>query len=101
MFKEGKIIQSNSEVLQVSYGDDSGLYVEFYWREVHNEKKSLEKGVPVYESKEFVKIMAIGDKTKSWDRPVRHAPNGSEPSDLDRFPKQWQAFQRQVQQVTE
>lgn len=101
MFAEGRIIQSNSDVKQVSYGDDSGLYVEFYWREVKNEQKSLEQGVPVFESKEYVKIMAAGDKTKNWDRPVRKVSNGSEISDLDRFPKQYAQFLRQEEQVLE
>lgn len=101
MFAEGKIIQSNSDVKQVSYGDDSGLFVEFYWREVKNEAKSLAEGRPIFESKEYIKIMAAGDKTKNWDRPVQKVSNGSAPSDLDRFPRQWAMFQRQEVQVTE
>ena len=101
MFAEGKIIQSNSDVKQVSYGDDSGLFVEFYWREVKNEAKSLAEGRPIFESKEYIKIMAAGDKTKNWDRPVQKTSNGTAPSDLDRFPRQWAMFQRQEVQVTE
>jgi len=101
MFANGKVMPGNSDVLQVSYGDDSGLYVEFYWREVQNEQKSLAEGRPIFESKEYIKIMAAGDKTKNWDRPVRKKSNGSEPSDLDRFSRQWAAFQRQDVQVTE
>lgn len=100
MFAEGKVVGSG-EVRHVSYGDDSGLYVEFYWREVKNEQKSIAEGRPIFESKEYIKIMAAGDKTKNWDRPVRKVNNGPEPSDILRFPRQWEAFQRQEQQVTE
>lgn len=101
MFAEGKIIQSNSDVKQVSYGDDAGLYVEFYWREVKNEAKSLAEGRPIFESKEYIKILAPGDKTKQWDRPVQKKSNGITPSDPERFSKQWAIFQRQDVQVTE
>lgn len=101
MLAQGKVIPGNSDVLQVSYGDDTGLYVEFYWREVKNEQKSIEEGRPIFESKEYVKIMAAGDKTKTWDRPIQRVQNGLTPSDFDRFPKQWAAFQRQETQVTE
>ncbi len=101
MFATGKIIPSNSDVLAVSYGDDTGLYVEFYWREVHNEQRSTAEGRPIYESKEYVRIIAPGDKTKNWDRPVRKRADGSTPSDPERWPRQWQAFQNQEKQVLE
>jgi len=98
MLAEGKVIQGPSDVLQVSYGDDSGLWVEFYYRAVKNEKRSLEAGYAVFENKEYVKILAAGDKTKNWDRPVRKVRDGQAPSDLERFPRQWAAFQSQQTQ---
>jgi hypothetical protein len=100
MFAEGKVV-GNGDVKQVTYGDDSGLFVEFYWREVKNEAKSLAEGRPIFESREYIKIIAAGDKTKTWDRPVQKTHNGTTPSDLDRFHRQWAAFQRQDEQVTE
>lgn len=101
MFATGKVIPSNSDVMQVSYGDDQGLYVEFYWREVQNEAKTIQEGRPVFESKEYIKIISPADKTKMWDRPVLKRSNGVQPSDIDRFPRQWERFQRQEQQVME
>lgn len=101
MFASGKVLPSAGDVHQVSYGDDSGLFVEFYWREVKNEAKSLAEGRPIFESKEYVKIIAAGDKTKWWDRPVQKVSNGVTPSDIDRFPRAWAAFQRQGVEVTE
>lgn len=100
-FATGRVIPGNSDILPVSYGDDSGLYVEFYTREVLNEQKSTLEGRPIYESKEYVKIMGVGDKTKQWDRPVRKTSDGNTPSDLQRFPRQWQAFLNQDKQVLE
>lgn len=100
-FSSGKLIPVGNDIYEVSYGDDKGIYVEFYHREVENEKKSLQEGRPIYESREYIKIVPIGDKTKVIDRPVKKVPDAGVPSDLQRWPRQWQAFLNQETQVTE
>lgn len=96
-----KLNPAGQDVAVAQYGDDTGLYVEFYMRPVKNEKRSLEEGRPIFEDREYIKILSPGDKTKQWDRPVRKLPQGNVPSDLDRFSKQWLIFQRQGANVVE
>ena len=95
------LIPIGNDIFNASYGDDKGLYVEFYLREIQNQKKSEEAGRPIFESKEYVKIMPIGDKTKVRDRPVNKQEQGNVPSDIRRFPRQWAAFQNKSLQTTE
>lgn len=84
-----------------SYGDDSGLYVEFYMREVEDAKASAKEGRPIFVSKPYIKILSIGNKNSAIDRPVRSVPSGQIPADEVRFPRQWAAFKNQEAQVTE
>lgn len=93
--------QVGPDVLQASYGDDTNLFVEFVWEPVKNEHKSMEAGRPIFEDREYVRIIAPGDKTKNWFRPVRKVSNGTAPSDIDRWPRQYQAFQNQQKQHQE
>lgn len=94
-----KLTPVSQDVSLASYGDDTGLFVEFVWEPIKNEAKSLQEGRPVFENKEYIRILAPGDKTKSWFRPVRKVSNGTAPSDLQRWPRQWEAFQNQQKQV--
>lgn len=94
-FTTGRVLPGNSDVLPVSYGDDSGLYVEFYLRAVLNEAKSAIEGRPIYEDREYVKMIPAGDKTKAADRPVKKVPYAGRPADQLRFPRQWEAFKNQ------
>lgn len=87
-------IIGRGDVRQVSYGSDSGLYVEFRREDVFMPFKSEQEGRPVYEPVDFIKIFVPGDKTKCVDRPVRREAWGDTPSDVDRFPRQWEAYQR-------
>jgi len=94
-----KLNPVSQDISMASYGDDTGLFVEFLWEPVKNEAKSLAEGRAIFENKEYIRILAPGDKTKAWFRPVRKVSNGTAPSDLDRWPRQWQAFQNQQTQV--
>lgn len=87
--------------LQVSHGDDSGLWVEFYTKPVHLEAKSEEEGRPIYQDVPFIKIMFPGDRTKTIERPVKMNDDLSSPSDPNRFPRHWAAFLDQKEQVQE
>lgn len=95
MEANARLIPAGADIYSVSYGDDTGNYVEFYMNAVKDEKASLEQGRPIFKEREYIRIMPIGDKTKKIDRPVRFQATGNVPSDLDRFPRQWQSFKNQ------
>lgn len=100
-FSTGKILPGNGDVLAVSYGDDSGMYVEFYLHPVLNEAKSLIEGRPIYEDREYIKMIPVGDKTKAVIRPVKKQPYGGRPADHHRFPRAWESFQNQEKKAIE
>jgi hypothetical protein len=83
----------------VQHGDDRSLFVEFYNEPVFMEYKSKIEGRPIYEERVFVHMLTPGGKT-DIRRQARLAQDGSgTPSDAERFPKQWQAFQSQHEQA--
>ncbi|KKB61560.1 chromosome partitioning protein ParA [Robbsia andropogonis] len=92
-------VSGSGNNLHVSHGDDSGLYVEFEMRPVHQEFASEEAGRPIYKDVPHIHIMFPGDRTKEVVRPVRTEQHGNEPSDIQRFPRQWEAFKNQQEQV--
>lgn len=73
---------------------DDGLYVEFGMFPVQNAARSLEEGRPIYDDVPFVKIMIPGDKDNIVHRAVRA-------SDKQRWPRQWQAFEMNMEQPLE
>lgn len=92
-------ILGNGDVRAVTYGSDAGLYVEFRNENVYQEFESEEKGQPIYKVVPFISIYVPGDKTKKIDRPVRMQGYADTPSDPQRFPAQWAAFQQGVKAV--
>jgi len=88
-------VHKSGNQLHVSHGDDSGLYVEFYMEAEHQAFESEKQGMPVFKDVAFIKILFPGDNTKKVVRPVRESGSDSYMSDVDRFPKQWQAFKNQ------
>jgi hypothetical protein len=84
----GGVVHSDGAV---SMGSDARLYVEFYAHSEHQPWKSAEQGRPIYEKKDYIKIIQPGER----DQMVR------EVTDLDkmRFPKQWQAYENQQAQI--
>lgn len=82
--------QGNS--LYVQHGDDRGLFVTFEQKPILDDEKSLIEGRPIYKDVDFVTIRVVGDNTRVVERPVRFEPTGRDPSDLDRFPRQWAAY---------
>lgn len=85
--------------LHVTYGSDSGLYVEFHMEAEHQAYASEEAGYPVYKDIPFVTIMFPGDNTKKVVRPVDLKGKGDIPPDDLRFQRQWASFQNQSTQV--
>ena len=67
--------------------DNSNLYVEFYEDALEIPFKSQQEGRPVYEQREFIRIIVPGDQTNIIDRPC---------NDQDRqdFPRQYARFQK-------
>lgn len=94
-------VHKSGNQLHVSHGDDSGLYVEFYMEAEHQAFESEKQGIPVYKDVAFVRVMFPGDNTKKVVRPVKTHGDDSSHSDMDRWPRQWQAFQNQSIQVNE
>ena len=79
---------------QVQYGDDSKLFVQFYWKSVINDYKSREHNRPFFENKEYIIIQTPGETLNQINRPVKD-------EDKMRFPRQWQQFQLSKTQVPE
>lgn len=77
----------------VQYGPtDDKLIVGFYKKSVSNAARSREMGIPFHESKDFVKIQHPGETLNIVDRPVLD-------DDKRRWPRQWDNYQRGVNQV--
>lgn len=76
MFAETTVVGKGNQI-QVVHGDDSGLWVEFYFNKVHQQP--------------YVKIRVPGDNKTEWDKPVQEKHKR-------RFPKQWDAFNQQRSQ---
>lgn len=94
-------VNKRGNTLHVSHGSDDGLYVEFYMEAEHQLFESEQQGIPVYKDAPFVRVMFPGDNTKKVVRPVKMSGDESSPSDIDRWPRQWQAFQNQSIQTQE
>lgn len=95
-----RIVQQGNNYHAI-HGDDSGLFVEFYMEAVKDEEASVKEGRPIFRDREFIKIHIAGDKTRVTVRPIRLERDGREPSDPERFPRQWQAFKNKEFQPLE
>ena len=81
------------------HSDDSAVWAEFYLKPIKHEYRSQQEGRPIYEEKEYIRITFPGDRTKTWDQPVRMVSDNDIPSDPERFPRQWRAFKAQQEQI--
>lgn len=75
------------DVLPVSHGDDKAFQVEFYTREVEDEKETKLKGRRILKPVPYCRKRAMGDPRTVWDAPVSEA-------DKMRWPMLWQAYER-------
>ena len=78
---------------QVQFGDDTKLYVEFSQRTDIDGAASKEAGRPVYKAVDYVRIQQPGER----DAIIRPCHG----EDIQRFPRQWQAFQNKTQDIPE
>jgi hypothetical protein len=92
---------NNETVATVNHGSDAGLYVEFRMDAQQDHAKSEAEGRPIFVDMPYITIMFPGDKTKKIDRPVKLKDDVDGPSDLRRFPRQWEQFKSQEEQSAE
>lgn len=52
------------------YSADDKLFVQFYMRAVQNKFESNQQGRPIFDEKEYIKIMIPGDRNSNVDSPV-------------------------------
>lgn len=89
---DAKTIERQGWGIAASGPTDDKLIVGFYKKSVPNAAKSREMGVPFHESRDFVKIQHPGETLNVVDRPVLD-------DDKRRWPRQWENYQRGVNQV--
>jgi hypothetical protein len=77
---------------QARYAMDSKLYVTFYVRAVMNNFKSAEEGRPIFEEKEYIRIIVPGDSKTTVDCPVTDEFRM-------RFEKQYDKFKKGLEQA--
>lgn len=92
-------VHKSGNSLHVSHGDDRGLFVTFYNEAVEVPYQSEQAGHPVFKDVPYIHIMFPGNSTTQVRRPVKLKGDESTPSDAQRWPMQWQAFQSQSEQV--
>jgi len=70
------------------------LFVQFFMHPKLNQTKSKESNRPIYEDREYIRIITPGDKDNIIERPATEI-------DFRRFPRQYEAFKRgQSDQIT-
>lgn len=77
---------------QARFAMDSKLYVTFYVRAVMNNFQSSEQGRPIFDEKEYIRLIVPGDSKTTVDCPVTDEFRM-------RFPKQYDAFKRGLAQA--
>lgn len=92
-------VHKSGNTLHVSHGDDRGLFVTFYNEAIEVPFESERSGHPVYKDVAYVHIMFPGNSTTQVRRPVKLKGDENTPSDPQRWPQQWAAFQSQSEQV--
>lgn len=96
-----RVIKHSATNYSVSYGDDSGVVVEFFNHPVLQTHLSEKEGRQIYKDVPYISMDFPGDKTKRVCRAVKTEGTAIIPSDIQRFPKQWEAFKNQQEQVME
>lgn len=96
---QGYIPTGNPNVAMAQHGNDRVLHVEFTREPKLMKYKSEQAGRPICEDRDYICITYAGGKSV-LKREVRLEPdNNGGPSDPERFPKHWEAFQRQAEQA--
>lgn len=80
------------------HGGDESVFAEFFYEPMLDETQSTAQGRPVYRDVPHIRICIPGDNTRETIRPVNKESTRYTPSDMERFPRQWEAFMRQEHQ---
>jgi hypothetical protein len=78
---------------QSIHEDDKRLFVQFYMEPVKNAVKSAAEGRPIFDDVPMVKIITPGSRDVMVTR--------ANAQYQQRFPKQWEAFQRNIAQTVD
>lgn len=100
-FAAPKLVQTGENSYDVSYGDSRKNAVEFYWEEQIQTFLTEQEGRLITKKVAMIDICTPGDRTKKIRRAVKMESDGSSPSDIELYPKQWEAFQRQQVQIAD
>jgi len=98
---------ANAQVIQegnnyyVQHGSDKDLLVTFSNIPILQDYESQVQGRPIYKDVPYIEIVTAGNTKNRVHRAVKMQGDGVMPSDIERFPRQWDAFQRQAEQVFE
>src|SRR4051812_49770314 len=99
-FSGRAVIQGGGDVRSVSFGDDSKTFVEFYLHAEYQEFLSQQGGLPIYKDVIYVLIQNPGSRDNIRRR-AKMEKDVAGDSDMQRFPRQWAAFENQQEQVQE
>jgi hypothetical protein len=83
---------AQNQANQARFAMDSKLYVTFYVRPVMNNFQSSEQGRPIYDEKEYIRIIVPGDSKTTVDCPVTDEFRM-------RFEKQYTNFKKNITQA--
>ena len=86
--------EAQSQANQSRFAMDSKLYVTFYIRPIKNAFRSEQEGRPIFEEREYIKIIVPGDSKTTVDCPVTDEFRG-------RFEKQYEKFKKGLAQAVE
>lgn len=95
--------QVSEGVHPVTHGSDAGLFVEFYMKSKKMEFESIKQGRYIGHDIPWISIRFPGNRLMTVDKPAKltyeDGEDQSMPLDNERFPKQWNAFIAQKEQV--
>lgn len=77
---------------QARFAGDKRLFVQFYMRAVMNQFKSAQEGRPIFDEKEYVRIIIPGDKNTVIDTEATRVEKEL------RFPEQYARFKKNQEQ---
>jgi len=93
MFEAPQIIQQGNNY-RVQHGTDAGLFVQFYFEAIKDEEESIKAGRPIFNDREYIKIIPVGDKNTVVCEPVTEEHKM-------RWPAQYAGFKNQQHQPQE
>lgn len=96
-----KVHQTGPNRYEVTHGDDKSVFAEFYYCQQYQEFLSEQEGRPIYHDVPHLRIIFPADRTKVYDQAVKMNDDDRGPSDPHRFPRQWEAFVAQKEQVVD